>query len=226
MKSRKNQPGSAHQSLAGARPTLTGRRATCRCGARRCPRGCWPRTSAHFLTPIRFDAVPQCHRQGRRHLHRGCGRPPLHGFPRQQRASHRLRPSAAEARHRRADGCAAVRAAPLHVRAGGRAREKARRDRTGQERQGAVHDRRLGCHRGRDQDRARGDRPLQDAVVLGRLSRRGLRRRGGRRRGVVPLGPVGALDARCRACRAVRRAIAAPMARRRAEAVAAKPARA
>ena len=47
---------------------------------------------------------------------------------------------------------------------------------------GAVHDRRLRRGRSRDQDRARGDRPLQDLVVLGRVSWRGLRR-GGRGRG-------------------------------------------
>ena len=97
-----------------------------------------------FPAPVGLDAVPQRHRQGRRHLDRGHGRPPLHGFPRQQRASHRLRPSAAEARDRRADGRAAVRAAPLHLRAGGRAGREARRDRAGQSLQGAVHHRRLG----------------------------------------------------------------------------------
>ena len=43
--------------------------------------------------------------------------------------------------------------------------------------QGAVHHRRLGRRRGRDQDRARRDRPLQDAVVLGCVPRRRLRRR-------------------------------------------------
>ena len=77
-----------------------------------------------FPAPVGLDALPQRHRQGRGHLDRGHRRPPLHGFPRQQRPPHRLRPSAPEARHRRADGCAAVRAAPLHLRAGGRARRR------------------------------------------------------------------------------------------------------
>ena len=51
-------------------------------------------------------------------------------------------------------------------------------DRAGKSVKGAVHDRRLGRRRGRDQDRARRDRPLQDALVLGRLPRRRLRRFG------------------------------------------------
>ena len=91
---------------------------------------------------------------------------------------------------------------------------QARRDRAGQSVQGAVHHRRLGRHRGRDQDRARRDRPLQDAVVLGRVPRRGLRRRRGRRRGAVPLRRRRPADAGRRACRALCGAIAAPMARR------------
>ena len=89
------------------------------------------RGRALFPAPVGLDAVPQCHRQGGGHLDRGHRRPALHGFPRQQRASHRLRPSAAEARDRRADGRAAVHAAALHVGAGGRARAQARRDRAG-----------------------------------------------------------------------------------------------
>ena len=106
-------------------------------------------------------------------------------------------------RDRRADGRAAVRAAPLHLRAGGRACRQARRDRARQSLQGAVHHRRLGCGRSRDQDRARRDRPLQDAVVLGRVPRRGLRRIRGRRRGAVPLRRRRPADAGRRARRAL-----------------------
>ena len=84
-------------------------------------RRCSPRTR-NISCASRSRRLPQRHREGRRHLDRGHRRPPLHGFPRQQRAPHRLRASAAEARDRRADGRAAVRAAPLHLRAGGRAR--------------------------------------------------------------------------------------------------------
>ena len=51
----------------------------------------------------------------------------LHGFPRQQRAPHRLRPSAPEEGDRRADGGAAVRAAPLRQCTGRGAGEEARR---------------------------------------------------------------------------------------------------
>ena len=105
----------------------------------------------------------------------------VHGFPRQQRPPHRLRPSAAQARDRRADGGAAVHAAALHVGAGRGARPQARRNRARRSLEGAVHHRRLGRDRGRDQDRAGRDRPLQDAVVLGRLPRRRFRRLGGGR---------------------------------------------
>ena len=76
---------------------------------------------ALFPAPVGVDAVPQRHRQGRGHLHRGRGGTAVHGFPRQQRASHRLRPSAPEAGDRRADGRAAVRTPPLRLRAGHRA---------------------------------------------------------------------------------------------------------
>ena len=178
-----------------------------------------------FPAPVGLDAVPQRHRQGRRHLDRGHRRPPLHGFPRQQRAPHRLRPSAPEARDRRADGRAAVRAAPLYLRAGGRARGQARRDRAGQSVQGAVHDRRLGRRRGGDQDRARRDRPLQDAVVLGRVPRRGLRRRRAVGRGAVPLRRRRPADAGRASTSRLMPAIAAPTARR-ASRHPARPARA
>ena len=64
---------------------------------------------------------------------------------------------------------------------------KARRDRAGQPVQGAVHHRRLGRDRGGGQDRARRDRPLQDAVVLGCVPWRRLRRAAAVGRGAVPL---------------------------------------
>ena len=76
------------------------------------------RGRALLPAPVGVDAVPQRHCQGGGHLDRGRGRPALHGFPRQQRAPHRLRPSAPEEGHRRADGGAALRAAPLRQRAG------------------------------------------------------------------------------------------------------------
>ena len=53
--------------------------------------------------------------------------------------------------------------------------------------QSAVHYRRLRCRRGRHQDRPLCDRPIQDAVILGRISWRRLWRGGGRRRGAVSL---------------------------------------
>ena len=162
------------------------------------------RGRAPFPAPVGVDPMPQRHRQGGRHLDRGYGRPPVHGFPRQQRPPHRLRASAPEARDRPADGCAAVHAAALHVGAGGRARAQARRDRARQSRQGAVHHRRVGRGRGRGQARACLNRPLQDAVVLGRLPRRRLWRGGGRRRGAVPRQRAWAADAGRRARRAVR----------------------
>ncbi len=69
--------------------------------------------------------------------------------------------------------------------------------------EGPVHHRRLGRRRGGAEDRARRDRPLQDAVLLGRLPRRRLRRGLGRRRGDLPLRPGRPAAAGRRACRAL-----------------------
>ena len=186
------QPGSSKPvaqsesdtNLTGPSRRLAGAGARCR-HARAAGRG-----RAPFPPPIRLDALPQRHRQGRRHLDRGCGRPPLHGFPRQQRPSHRLRPSAPEARPSpsRWMRCRSRRAATPASRRSRWPRSSAR-SRPIERGQGALHDRRVGRHRGGGQDRARGDRPVQDAVVLGRLPWRRLRRFGAVGRGAVPLGP-------------------------------------
>jgi 4-aminobutyrate aminotransferase len=96
------------------------------------------------------------------------GRPPLHGLPRQQCASHRLRSSAPEAGDRRADGCAALCAAPLRLRTGHRARAQAQRDSP------FGPAKVLFTTGGSDASRLpsrlpRGNRPTQDPVVLGCL---------------------------------------------------------
>ena len=111
------KPGAVAQSESDT--NLTGRRAAWQARALdEATRALLAEDERYFPAPVGVDAVPQRHRQGRGHLDRGRGRPALHGFPRQQRAPHRLRPSAPEEGHRRADGGAAVRAAPLRQRAG------------------------------------------------------------------------------------------------------------
>jgi hypothetical protein len=153
------------------------------------------RIRAHLPAPVGLDPLPERRGQGRGHLARGCPGSALHGFPRQQRPPHRLRASPAEAGDRRADGGAALRAAPLRLRAGDRAGDQARRDR-------ARATCRRCCSRPAARTRSRwrsswraSPRAVQGAVVLGLVPRRGAGCGLALGRDAVPLGPGRLLDA-------------------------------
>ncbi len=138
--------------------------------------------------------------QGRGHLDRGYGGPPLHGFPWQLGAPHRLWSSAPGRGDQGPAGRPALFAAPVHQRSvGGTGREVGG---TGAGRfvESAVHHRRVGRRRSGAEDRARGDGPVQDAELLGCLPRRGLWRGLGRRRGHVPIAYRGAAHGRHGTC--------------------------
>ena len=140
-------------------------------------------------------------------VHRGHGRPALHGFPRQQRAPPGPWASRGHRRHQAAARRAELRAAPLCAaarggagRSAGRALPRAHRP----EGPRALHHRRQRRGGGGAEAGARRHRPLQDAELLGRLPRRRLRFVQRRRRIAVPLGPARAAAARQRACGALR----------------------
>ena len=181
------------------------RRDAARCWRATAPRSCTSRCRRRACRRSR----------GRRHLDRGHGRPALHGLPWQQRAPRRLCASACHRGDQGAARRAELRAAPLRQQ---RAIELAEalggefRALTGAAGKALFTTGGSRCGRGRDQARAHRHRALQDAELLGRVSRRGLRRIERRRRVAVPLAAASARC--CRAPSTSRRsaAIAAPTA--------------
>ena len=201
----------------GSATISTTRRARCSRGQRSVP------------APVGVDAVPVGDPPRRRHLDRGHGRPALHGFPRQQRAPHRLWPSAT---HRSDQGqMDELPFAPRRFASSPRSSSpRSSRAIAPPAPLGKV----LFTTGGSDAievalklARAATGR-FKTLSLLGLVSRRGLRRRQRRRRGVVPLGRRSARC--CRAPSTSRRsaAIAAPTAtarRRRQPPLDAMPAR-
>ena len=144
------------------------------------------RDAAGVLASVRLHALPVGHPPRRGDLDRGHAGPAVHGFPRQQRPPRRLRPSPADRGDPASARRAVVRAPAIHLRAGRRAGREARGDRAGESEQGPLRPQRLGRHRDGPRLRPRGDRPVQDDLVLGLVPRGRLRgaERGGR--GHVP----------------------------------------
>ena len=155
------------------------------------------------------------------HLARRRRGPALHGFPRQQRAPGRPRASARRAGGQGRARHAAVLAAAIHERSGGRARAPARRACAGRPRKGAVRARRHDRDRHGTEARARRHRAAQDDLDVGCVPRRVARRDIDRRRSIVPP-RHGAAAARHRA-RAALRSARLPLRLRRRSATRAAP---